>query len=87
MSLHTWISTDTPEYDTCLVCGGMWEEKFPGEVMSEHQSARGEYPSPCTGNTQQCHHYQGDDECWRCSNEQTDLVCERSSECNCVFCN
>lgn len=86
MSMHHWISTDTQEHDSCLVCGGMWQELHPGEVISEHAAANGDAPSHCTGNTRQCHHYQGDDECWRCHNDLTDLVCERDPECNCLFC-
>lgn len=79
-TLHTWMSTDTPEYDTCLVCGGMWQEKYPGEVVSEHQSWRGEYPSPCTANTSACHHYSGECPVTDGSECQVDL------ECNCLFC-
>jgi hypothetical protein len=81
MAFHKWVSTDTQEHDKCLVCGGMW---VAGD--SEHYSISGEYAVTCSGNTTQCHHYQGDDECWRCFNDSTDLVCERDAECNCLFC-
>lgn len=80
MTLHKWISTDTPEHDTCLVCGGMWQEKYPGEVVSEHESLRGEYPSHCTANTNQCHHYAG--ECYITDGSE----CQLDPECNCLFC-
>jgi hypothetical protein len=82
MSFHKWISTDTAEYESCLVCGGMWVNSNPGSVVLEigqMTAINGELATDCSGNTAQCHHYSNEH-----SNEMT--VC-RLGECNCLFCN
>jgi hypothetical protein len=83
MAFHTWVSTDTPEHDSCLVCGGMWVNSNPGSVVLELgqiTAINGEPAVNCTSNTQQCHHYHNEH-----ANELT--VCRLDTECNCLFCN
>lgn len=83
MAFHKWVSTDTPEYDACLVCGGMWVNSNPGSVVLEigqMTAMNGDPASGCCGNlTQTCHHYHGE-----CPEPRT--VCLLNLECNCVLC-
>lgn len=72
---HVWISTDSEDHDSCLVCGGTWAVTDDG-----HEAANGDMPNPCTRNTSQCHHYSG--EC----NITDGSPCQLDPECNCLFC-
>lgn len=76
---HVWMSTDSDEFDTCLVCGGMWANTDDGHVGSN-----GDYATACTHNTSQCHHFEGE-----CPNVATDwhTACHIDVNCNCLLCN
>lgn len=78
MSGHHWVGTDQDDINRCLVCGGVWQKIDPKfSAYTEHYSFRGEAPSSCTHNTQQCHHYGG---------ECPEDTCNIDEDCNCLFC-
>lgn len=78
MIFHKWISTDSEEHISCLICGGMWTLAGNGKASGEYaQSFTGDFAVDCTGNTSQCHHYP--DEC------PAD-ECMINPDCNCLHC-
>jgi len=72
---HVWISQGEG-MKSCLTCGGLWTaiEDAYGEL---EVSIDGEPATPCTGNTNSCHHYSGE-----CPVDK----CELDPYCNCLSC-
>lgn len=88
MSFHRWVSTDAPEHDSCLVCGGMWEWQptSPNGAVGYHTAMNGDIATPCSGDTAQCHHFPG--ECPNIGVPGIVASCtlDVSPPCNCLFC-
>jgi hypothetical protein len=78
MDTHRYMSTDSHEFVSCLVCGGMWQDNEPTATYENDYTAfNGDDPSPCPGAIDPCHHYKG---------ECPETVCALRPECNCVSC-
>lgn len=86
---HRFVSTDRVGYDTCLVCGAMYELVDRDDRTVRYITALGNDPMECTGDTGMIHGYPGERYC----HEHDTLdgegeTCEHvGHECSCLFCN
>lgn len=46
---HRFVSTDRPEHDACLTCGGMWALVDRGDGVGRYQANNGDVADYCTG--------------------------------------
>ena len=74
---HKYIGSEDSGV-SCLTCGGLWSLAGNGKASGAYaQSLSGEWPTDCSGNTDECHHYA--DECY--ADE-----CNIDPDCNCLHC-
>jgi hypothetical protein len=74
---HKYIGSEDSGV-SCLTCGGYWSLAGNGKASGAYaQSLDGSWPTDCTGNTSEGHHYA--DEC------PAD-ECSLTGECNCLRC-
>lgn len=80
MGRHVWVGTGEDSLTSCLICGGVWDYNSGPLWVSHHVSLTGDPAVDCTGNKEQCHHYEGECPINDGSPCQLDLAC------NCLSC-
>lgn len=86
---HRFMGTNSPEYESCMTCGAMFElRKTPdGPSDGEYVAADGSEPIQCTGDTGSVHGYMGEKYCMECTHDDGPCEHERATDdCNCLFC-
>ena len=74
---HQFVGTDTPEIDSCLVCGGQWRLIDLGDGRGEYVDRNGGTPDRCSGDNERVHGYERNCEadngrqCQECANGGT----------------
>lgn len=90
---HTFQSTDEPQQDSCLTCGGTWQ-RVPGyrEGIEKYVASDGGDAQHCTGLTDIYHGYEPICEAndgRECSVSEENGKCEHLAPlvgCNCLQC-
>jgi hypothetical protein len=90
---HRFMSTDVPEYESCLTCGAMYQLLALADdpTRGEYMAANGDAPMDCTGNTGMAHGYPGERYCHEHRDCPNVTECEQecshvSHDCNCLLC-
>lgn len=87
---HTFMSTDSPEHESCLTCGALFDlHATPnGPHDGEYTSADGSEPIQCTRNTAMVHGFMGEKYCMDpgCADGSDCEHVRATDNCNCLQC-